>query len=75
MQNLGPVAECRRVGRFCMFVYEVGGRRSDLDQLERPCHVSPHRRAWLRTFTAWTYHRTHTRRYQWTSPHGHSYLT
>ena len=29
----------------------------------------------LKTFTAWAYHRTGTDRYQWTSPHGHTYLT
>src|SRR4051794_36670069 len=29
----------------------------------------------LKTFTAWTYHRTTHGRYQWTSPHGHTYLT
>src|SRR3954447_19045711 len=29
----------------------------------------------LKTFTAWTYHRTTHGRYEWTSPHGHTYLT
>jgi hypothetical protein len=29
----------------------------------------------LKTFTAWTYHRTRSGRYRWTSPHGQTYLT
>jgi len=37
------------------------------------CLCRRHHRA--KTFAGWTYHRTRTGRYRWTSPHGHTYLT
>ncbi|MFL6134243.1 MAG: HNH endonuclease signature motif containing protein, partial [Nocardioidaceae bacterium] len=52
---------------------DEGGPPGQTHPANIACLCRRHHR--LKTFTAWTYHRTPTGRYQWTSPHGHTYLT
>src|SRR3954452_8249706 len=52
---------------------EEGGPSGQTHPDALACLCRRHHR--LKTFTAWTYHRTTHGRYQWTSPHGHTYLT
>jgi hypothetical protein len=50
-----------------------GGPPGQTNAANLACLCRRHHR--LKTFTAWTYHRTSDGRYVWTSPHGHTYLT
>src|SRR4051794_5466683 len=71
---------CRVAARDCALDHiepylplDEGGPPGQTHPANIACLCRRHHR--LKTFTAWTYHRTPTGRYQWTSPHGHTYLT
>ena len=69
----GGTIDARTCDQDHIDAYQENGPPGQTHPDNLACLCRRHHRA--KTFAGWTYHRTPTGRYRWTSPHGHTYLT